>query len=173
MNFFIERFRGRKLTKQAQIHVFTQGQDPKNHIRVCETEWRRLGYKDERIWPHLFPSTLDDLPKKWYKMEEARGEKFLWNELIENFIKDFSFISEDEKLVEATKQIKTFIKPTTNNSTQNNIRPNTTCHNIRSNKIPQLMRLQLENKHTHGKSFQWKSDHLEMIKPVKTILKIE
>ena len=71
LNLFIERFGGKKLTKQAQIHVFTQGQDPENHIRTCEKEWRRLGHKDERIWPHLFPSTLDDLPNKWYKMEEA------------------------------------------------------------------------------------------------------
>ena len=70
-NFFVETLGGRKLTKEAQITVFIQGQDPKNHIRICETEWRRLGYKDERIWPHLFPSTLDDLPNKWYKMEEA------------------------------------------------------------------------------------------------------
>ena len=69
--FFIERFGGRKLTKQAQRHVFIEGQDPENHIRICETKWRRLGYKDERIWPHLFPSTLYDLPNKWYKMEEA------------------------------------------------------------------------------------------------------
>ena len=47
-------------------------------------------------------------------MEEARGEKFLWNELRENLIKDFSFISENTNLVEATKQIKTFIQLTSN-----------------------------------------------------------
>ena len=47
-------------------------------------------------------------------MEEARGKKFLWNELREIFIKDFNFIPKDEKLVEATKQIKTFVQPTTN-----------------------------------------------------------
>ena len=35
---------------------------------------------------------------------------FLWNELKENFINDFKFIPEDDQLVEATKQIKTFIK---------------------------------------------------------------
>ena len=58
--------------------------------------------------------TLDDLPSKWYKMEEALGETFLWNELREIFIKDFSFIPEDGKLVEATKQRKTFIQPTNN-----------------------------------------------------------
>ena len=45
-------------------------------------------------------------------MKEARGETFLWNEIKENFIKDFKFIPEDDQLVEATKQIETFIKPT-------------------------------------------------------------
>ena len=70
-------------------------------------------------------------------------------------------------------QIKTFIQPTINKSTQNNSQMNATCHNIRSNKIPQLTRLQLEKEHTHGKIFQWKSDHPEIVKPVTTILKIE
>ena len=77
----------------------------------------------------------------------------MWNELRENFIEDFSFIPEDEKLVEATKQIKTFIQLITNKSTQNRSRPNIACHNIRSNKIPQSIILQLENEHTYGKSF--------------------
>ena len=133
LTLFIERFGGGKLTKQAQIPVFTQGQDPKNHIRTCEKECIRLGYKDEHIWPHLFPSTLDDLPNKWYKMEEARGKTFIWNELRENFIKDFNFIPKDKKLLEATKQIKTFIQPTTNKSTQNS-QLNAACHNIRKKK---------------------------------------
>ena len=86
-------------------------------------------------------------------MEEARGETFLWKEHRENFIKDFRFLLEDKRLVEATKQIKTFIQSTNNKSTQNKSRPNTTCHNIRSNKIPELTRLQLENEHTYGKVF--------------------
>ena len=54
------------------------------------------------------------LTKKWYKMEEARGETFLWHELRENFIKDFSFIPQDEKLVKTSKQIKASIEPTEN-----------------------------------------------------------
>ena len=53
--FFVERFGGKKLTQEAQIPIFTQGQNPEDHIRTCEKEWRRLGYKDERAWPHLFP----------------------------------------------------------------------------------------------------------------------
>ena len=113
-------FRGNKLTNQAQIPIFTQGQDLENHIKICEKKWRKLGYKDERTWPHLFPSTLVDLPNKWQKMEEARGEKFLWYELRENFIKDFNFIPQDENLVETTKQIKEFIQPIENKPLKDN-----------------------------------------------------
>ena len=47
-------------------------------------------------------------------MEEAQGETFLWHELRENFIKDFSFIPQDQNLVETAKQIKAFIEPTEN-----------------------------------------------------------
>jgi len=101
--YFVERFGGKKLTNQAQIPIFTQGQDPENHINICEKQWRRLGYKDERTWPHLFPSTLADLLNKWYNMEESQGETFLWHELRENFIKDFNFIPQDENLVETAK----------------------------------------------------------------------
>ena len=103
MTYFVEIFGGKKLTNQAQIPIFTQGQDPENHIKTCEKEWRKLGYEDERTWPHLFPSTLTDLPKKWYNMEEAWCETFLWHELKENFIKDFNFVPQNENLVETEK----------------------------------------------------------------------
>ena len=105
-------------------------------------------------------------------MEEARGETFLWNELRENFIKDFIFIPEDTNLIEATKQIKTFIQPTTNESTQNKSQPNIACYNLQSDNIIQQTRLQLENECTYGRSFQWKIDHSKPFRPVKTILKI-
>ena len=49
-------------------------------------------------------------------MEEARGETFQWNELRENFTKDFNFIPQNEKLVKTAKQIKTFIEPIGNNN---------------------------------------------------------
>ena len=144
--YFVERFRGKKLTKQAQIPVFIQGKDLEEDIRTCEREWRRLGYKDERTWTHLFPSTLADLPNKWYKMEEAQGETFQWNELRENFIKDFNFIPQNEKLVEFSKQIKAFIESIGNNTlTQNYDRLTITCNNIQTKTIPQSIRLQMEN----------------------------
>ena len=34
--YFVEIFGGKKLTNQAQIPIFTQGQDPENHIETCE-----------------------------------------------------------------------------------------------------------------------------------------
>ena len=46
-NYFVERFGGKKLTQKAQIPIFTQGQNPEDHIRTYEREWRILGYKDE------------------------------------------------------------------------------------------------------------------------------
>ena len=52
------------------------------------------------------------MPTKWYKMEEARGETFFWHELKENFIKDFNFIPQDEKLVETAQKIKQFVQLT-------------------------------------------------------------
>ena len=50
-------------------------------------------------------------------MEEARGETFTWNELKENFLKDFKFSSHEKLLVEVSKQIKTFLQPTDNTIT--------------------------------------------------------
>lgn len=65
-----------------------------------------MGYKDEQVLPHLFPTILDDLPNKWYKMEEPRGKTFKWNELKENFLKYFKFISNDELLVDPLQHFR-------------------------------------------------------------------
>lgn len=70
----MEKFGGKKLAAKAKILKFVQGKDPEEHIARCESEWKRLGYRDERAWPHMFPKTLDDLPSKWFKLEEDRGE---------------------------------------------------------------------------------------------------
>ena len=47
------------------------------------------------------------------------------------------------------------------------------CNNIQTRTKPQSTRLQLENKNTEGKRFRWKSNHVEMTKPICTILKVE
>ena len=106
-------------------------------------------------------------------MEESRGETFIGQEHMENFIKDFRFIPENDKLVEATKQIETFIQLTVHHSsTQNQSQSKASCNNVRFNRIPQSTRLQLENEHTHGKIFQWKYDHLEMVKTSQNYIQI-
>ena len=81
---FVERFGEQKLTAQAQITKFHLGDDLTKHIDLCQKEWKHLGYHDERTWPYLFPTMLDDLPNKWYKIEEARGDTFTWHTLREN-----------------------------------------------------------------------------------------
>ena len=47
------------------------------------------------------------------------------------------------------------------------------CNNIQTRTIPQSARLQLENENTEGKSFRWKSNHIEITKPIHTVLKVE
>lgn len=70
--------------------------DPQDHINTYE--WKRTGYKYNRVWPHLFPSTLDDLPNKWYKIEEAWGDNFYMEIPQRNIIKDFSFNTQEKHL---------------------------------------------------------------------------
>ena len=99
---------------------------------------------------------------------------FQWNELRENFIKDFSFIPQNEKLVETAKQIKEFIEPTRNNSLiPNHDQMKISCNNIQTIIIPPSTRLQMENENTEEKSFRWKSYHSETTKPIQTVLKVD
>ena len=91
------------------ISKFYPGDDATKHVDLCQKEWKCLGYHDERTCPHLFPTTLNNLPNKWYKLEEARGDTFTWQTLRENFIKHFSFILNDEKLKPVAKQLQQLI----------------------------------------------------------------
>ena len=104
-------------------------------------------------------------------MEEARGETFLWHELWENFIKDFNFIPQNENMVEIAKQIKQFIQPTEKQPSQYH-RLIKDCNNLQIWSKSQSTHLQLENENTEGKSFRWKSNHVETTKPISSILKI-
>jgi hypothetical protein len=58
----------------------------------------------------LFPNTLDDIPHKWYKIEEACGHTFNWNEIKENFMKDFEFIPKEALWQEVVKEIKKILE---------------------------------------------------------------
>jgi hypothetical protein len=37
--YFVERFRDKKLSKDADIPTFKLGYDPVEHIQRCESEW--------------------------------------------------------------------------------------------------------------------------------------
>jgi len=39
----------------------------------------------------MFPSTLDEIQNKWYKIEEARRHTLNWEEIKQNFVQDFEF----------------------------------------------------------------------------------
>jgi hypothetical protein len=56
----------------------------------------------------MFPNTLDDIPHKWYKIEEACGHTFDWNEIKNNFLKDFEFRPGRSTFARATREIKFF-----------------------------------------------------------------
>ena len=57
----------------------------------------------------MFPHTLDDLPSKWFKLEEERGETLDWKEIRQNFISDFQFQPVNENIKEVVEEIKGFI----------------------------------------------------------------
>ena len=120
----------------------------------------------------MFPTTLDDLPNKWYKIEEARGDTFTWQTLRENFIKDFSFTLDNEKLKHVAKQIQQFIGAKSSNET---VESNLTkeCQHTSIDEIHHLTRIQLETNQFLGKSFQLKNNHPLGEVKVKTLYKIE
>ena len=94
------------MTTQAQISTFHPRYDPTKHVKLCQKEWKQLGYHNEHMWPHLFPSTFDDLPNKWYKIEEGRGDTFTWKIVKQNFIKYFLFFIDDENIQPIARQIQ-------------------------------------------------------------------
>ena len=47
------------------------------------------------------------------------------------------------------------------------------CNSIQTRTIPQSTRLQLENENTKGNNFRWKSNHVKMTKPIRTVSKLE
>ena len=82
------------LIAEPNINKFFPSNDCHEKINNFEKEWKRISYRDERIWPYLVLLTLGSLPNKWYNLEEARGENFTLQVLKENFIKEFSFNTE-------------------------------------------------------------------------------
>ena len=71
-------------------------------------------------------------------MEASTGGTFTWQELKDNFIKDFSFFPVEESIKEVIEEIKKFIEPKNNvNMTNDHILLESTCNNI-STKVIQV-----------------------------------
>jgi hypothetical protein len=51
----------------------------------------------------MFPSTLDEIPNKWYMIKEYFGHTLNWFDIKENFIEDLKFTPEEEHLKEAVQ----------------------------------------------------------------------
>jgi len=64
----------------------------------------------------MFQNTLDDIPHKWYKIEEESGHTFVWNEIKRNFLKYFQFRIEEKVMQATTKEIKSPLRKS--NSTE-------------------------------------------------------
>jgi hypothetical protein len=67
-------WRGEKLFAEVSIEKFKPVFDPISHTKYYEREWIKIWYKDERVWPHMFPNTLMIYPingirlkKNWVK----------------------------------------------------------------------------------------------------------
>jgi hypothetical protein len=53
----------------------------------------------------MFLSTLDEIPNKWYNIEESFGHTLNWYDIKENFIQVFKFTLEEKHLREEVKHI--------------------------------------------------------------------
>jgi hypothetical protein len=58
----------------------------------------------------MFPSTLDEIPSKWYNIEEAYDHTSNWAEIKETFVQDFKLNPIEEHLKDATHQIQIFLE---------------------------------------------------------------
>ena len=115
----------------------------------------------------MFPRKLDEIPNKWYKIEEACGHTLNWFDIKEKFIEDFKFNPEDERLREASHQIKTFLEKLTPATQREKGKMtvdlgSTSTYNLGSTEnkgIKITRRIEMENISCPGQSFKWKKDH--------------
>jgi hypothetical protein len=104
--YFVKKFSGKRPSENIDILMFKPRFDLVAHIQHYENEWRKACYRDERVWPHMFPNALDDIHHKWYKIEEAYGHTFDWNEIKNNFLKNFEFKPEEALLQDEQERSK-------------------------------------------------------------------
>lgn len=119
----------------------------------------------------VFPTTLDDLPNKWYKIEEARGDTFTWQTLREDFIKDLSFIPYDENWKPTARKIQQFLGTNLSDKIVED-NPTKECRQVLVEELQHSTQLQLEAGHFSGRRFHLKINYPLGKTKVKTLYKI-
>jgi hypothetical protein len=128
----------------------------------------------------MFPSTLDEIPSKWYKIEEACSHTSNWAEIKRNFVQDFEFNPVEEHLKDATNQIKIFLEIPSLDQQKEKEKMSvdegstSTCNLVlvENKGISTARRIDMENTKWPGQSFQWKKDHPTLQNHVKSVLSI-
>jgi hypothetical protein len=77
--------------------------NPRHHINDCVTNWRLVPPGE---WMHYFIHTLYGIPSNWYKEQALCRETASWGTVQQNFIRTFSFESENPWVNLAFKRIK-------------------------------------------------------------------
>ena len=119
----------------------------------------------------MFPHTLDDLPSKWFKLEEARGDTLDWKTIRHNFIMDFQLLSATEYITKEVAELQSFITQQKDGS-----RAASTCLSVTATGkevCSPVTRVDLETDHTIGKSFRLTKGHPTAMLPVKTLFSLK
>ena len=74
------------------LHKYDGRGNPRHHIMDCFTRWILVPPGE---WTHYFIHTLEGIPSNWYKEKELHKETMIWGTVKHNFIKTFSFESEN------------------------------------------------------------------------------
>jgi hypothetical protein len=115
----------------------------------------------------MFPSTLDEIPNKWYKIEEACGHTSNWAKNKENCVQEFEFSPIEEHLRDATQQIKRFLENPLSSVHKEkekmsvNLGSTSTCNFVskKNKEILKARRIDMENIKWPEQRFQWKKNH--------------
>jgi hypothetical protein len=128
----------------------------------------------------MFPSTLDEIPIKWYNIQEACNHTSNWAEIKGNFVQDFEFNIVEEHLKYETCQIKIFLESPSPSIQKEKYNisvdggSTSTCNFslVENKEISTSWRIDMKNIKWIGKSFQWKKDHPTLKNHVKSVLSI-
>jgi len=130
----------------------------------------------------MFLNILDDIPHKWYKIEEASGHTFDWNKIKNNFLKDFEFNPKEILPQEETRETINFLGKTSPEKIQEKGKTKvdqtstSTCNSVSTHNIENIisLRVEMSNISFSGQRFRWKKNHPgveNFVKPVYSMTK--